>query len=160
MQVSLKPGTDLDAGGLTPSLSTAVTKASFVPWRRAVLLASTTSERPRRRGVTLLATLLTVTGVVGCSVHVSIGGSPAVPRHTVESEIATTLAREVHEPAPTVVCPGDLKAKVGTVMYCSLTAQGSTIGLPVRVQVYAVSGSNVHFHIQVSETPGHFTAPG
>ena len=91
----------------------------------------------------------------GCSAHVSIGETPAVSRHDVETEVATTLARQENQPVPKVVCPGDLKGKVGAVMYCSLTAQGSD---PVRLRVDSASGTRVHFHIEVSKTPGHFTA--
>jgi hypothetical protein len=95
----------------------------------------------------------------GCSAHVSIGETPAVSRHAVETQVATTLARQENQPVPNVVCPGDLKGKVGTVMYCSLTAQGSTVAYPVQVRVNSISGSQVHFNIQVSETPGHYTPP-
>jgi hypothetical protein len=98
--------------------------------------------------------------VAGCSGHVSIGGPSTVPRHTVETKVATTLARQLNQPVPKVVCPRDLQPKVGTVMYCTLTAQGSTIAYPVRVRVDSTSGGKVHFHIEVSKTPGHFTAPG
>ena len=97
--------------------------------------------------------------VAGCSASVSIGETSTLPKHAVETEVATTLARQVHQPVPKVVCPGDLKAKIGTVMYCSLTAQGSTTTYPVKVQVDSTSGSNVHFKITVSQTPGHFTPP-
>ncbi len=99
--------------------------------------------------------------IAGCSVsaHVSIGEPAAVPRHTVENEVATTLARQKHQPVPKVTCPGNLKAKVGTVMYCSLTAQGSATTYPVKLQVNSVRGKTAHFHIEVSKTPGHFTAP-
>jgi hypothetical protein len=95
----------------------------------------------------------------GCSASVSVGGSSAIPKHTIESKVATTLAQEVHQPVPKVVCPGDLQAKVGTIMYCSLTAQGSTTAYPVKVLVDSVKGTNVHFHLTVSTTPGQFTAP-
>jgi hypothetical protein len=112
----------------------------------------------------VLAIIVTIAAggwlVTGCSAHVSIGGPSTVPRHSVETEVATTLARQVNQPVPKVVCPGDLKAKVGTVMYCSLTAQGSTTAYPVKVQVDSTSGGKVHFNIQVSTTPGHFTPPG
>jgi hypothetical protein len=97
--------------------------------------------------------------VAGCSAHVSIGGPLTVPRHTVETKVATTLARQLNQPVPKVVCPGDLKTEVGTVMYCSLTAHGSTTTYPVRVRVDSISGTDVHFNIQVSQTPGVFTAP-
>jgi hypothetical protein len=95
----------------------------------------------------------------GCSASVSVGGPSAIPRHNIESKVATTLAQEVHQPVPKVVCPGDLQATVGTVMYCSLTAQGSTTAYPVKVLVDSIKGTNVHFHLTVSTTPGHFTAP-
>ncbi len=105
----------------------------------------------------VLAFIVTVAAggwlVAGCS-----GGTPTVPRHSVETEVATTLARQVNQPVPKVVCPGDLEAKIGTVMYCSLTAQGSTTVYPVKVQVDSINGTQVHFNIQVSKTPGHFTS--
>lgn len=94
----------------------------------------------------------------GCSVHASVGGT-TVPKHSVETEVATTLAKQENQPVPKVVCPEDLTGTVGTVMYCSLTAQGSTDVYPVQVRVNSISGSKVHFNIQVSETPGHFTPP-
>ena len=109
--------------------------------------------------------------IAGCSASVSIGepSNPAsstgssqastLPKHAVETEVATTLARQENQPVPKVVCPGDLTAKVGTVMYCSLTAQGSTTTYPVKLQVDSINGSQVHFNIQVSQTPGVFTAP-
>ena len=96
----------------------------------------------------------------GCSAHVSIGGTPAVSKSTVETEVATTLARQLNQPVPKVTCPGDLTGKVGTVMYCSLTAQGSATTYPVKVEVDSISGTQVHFNIVVSKTPGHFTPPG
>ncbi len=49
--------------------------------------------------------------------------------------------------------------KVGAVMYCTLTAQGATTSYPVQVKVDSVNGTDVHFNIQVSTTPDHFTAP-
>jgi hypothetical protein len=99
--------------------------------------------------------------VTGCSfsAHVSIGGTPSVSKHNVETQVANTLAQQQNQPVPKVVCPRDLKAKVGTVMYCSLTAKGSTVAYPVQVRVNSVNGKQVHFNIVVSKTPGHFTAP-
>jgi Domain of unknown function (DUF4333) len=112
----------------------------------------------------VLAVIVTVAAggwlVAGCSAHVSVGDTSTVPKHSVETEVATTLARQENQPVPKVVCPGDLTGKVGTVMYCSLTAQGSTTAYPVKVQVESISGTQAHFSIEVSQTPGHFTAPG
>jgi hypothetical protein len=99
--------------------------------------------------------------ITGCSAsaHISIGGTPAVSKHDVETEVATTLAKQQNQPVPKVVCPGDLKAKIGTVMMCSLTAKGSATSYPVKLRVNSVSGKQAHFNIVVSKTPGHFTAP-
>ena len=117
----------------------------------------------KRKGRVLAAIVTTAAGgwlAAGCSVHVSVGETPAVSRHTVETQVAATLARQENQPVPKVVCPADLKGKVGTVMYCSLTAQGSATTYPVKVQVTSISGTQVHFHIEVSRTPGHFTGSG
>ena len=111
----------------------------------------------------ILAFIVTIAAggwlVAGCSAHVSIGGPSTVPRHAVENKVATTLAQQLNQPVPKVVCPEDLKAKIDTIMYCSLTAQGSTTTYPVKVRVDSISGTDVHFNIQVSQTPGVFTAP-
>jgi hypothetical protein len=117
-------------------------------------------HKEKRRVLALFVTVA-VGGwlVAGCSAHVSIGGTSTVPRHTVETQVASTLARQLKLPVPKVVCPGDLKGKVGTVMYCSLTAQGASTNYPVKVHVDSISGTDVHFNIEVSQTPGHFTAP-
>ena len=99
--------------------------------------------------------------VSGCSASASfsIGSTPSVPRHSVETEVATELAKQANQPTPKVTCPGDLAGKVGTVMYCTLTPQGSSSSYPTQVKVDSVNGTNVHFNIEVSTTPGHFTAP-
>lgn len=78
---------------------------------------------------------------------------------SVETDVANNLARQLNQPVPRVVCPGNLRGKVGTVIYCTLTAQGSTANYPVKVQVTSVSGKQVNFHITVSQTPDHFTPP-
>jgi len=97
----------------------------------------------------------------GCSASASfsVGTSPTVPRQSVENEVATVIAQKVNQPTPKVVCPGDLTGKVGTVMYCTLTPQGTSTSYPVQVKVDSVKGTDVHFNIVVSSTPDHFTAP-
>jgi Domain of unknown function (DUF4333) len=94
-------------------------------------------------------------GVAGCSA--SVGGAPSVSRSTVENNVATTLAKQLNQPVPKVVCPGDLAGSVGTVMYCSLTAQGSSVAYPVKVEVTSVNGDQVNYSIEVSKTPSTFT---
>ena len=99
--------------------------------------------------------------ITGCSASASfsVGTTPKVPKQSVENEVATVVAQKVSQPTPKVVCPGDLVGKVGTVMYCTLTPQGSSTSYPVQVKVDSVNGTDVHFNIIVSSTPGHFTAP-
>ena len=97
-------------------------------------------------------------GVTGCSSSVTVGGTPSVAKSTVQNNVATTLAKQLNQPVPKVVCPGDLAGKVNTVMYCSLTAQGSSVAYPVKVQVTSVSGDQVNYSIQVSKTPSTFTS--
>ena len=125
----------------------------------------------RKRQVHAFIVTVAVGGslAAGCSASVSVGvgnggspsasSAPSVPKHSVESEVASTLAKQENQPTPKVVCPGDLESKVGAVMYCTLTAQGSTTSYPVQVKVDSVNGTDVHFNIQVSTTPDHFTAP-
>lgn len=119
---------------------------------------------PKRKRHALAGIVTVLAGcwlVTGCSVsaHISVGGTPSVSKHDVETEVATTLARQQKQPVPKVVCPRGLKAKIGTVMYCSLTAKGSTVAYPVKLRVNSVSGKQAHFSIVVSKTPGHFNAP-
>jgi Domain of unknown function (DUF4333) len=120
---------------------------------------------PKGKRHVLAAIVTVMTGgwlVTGCSAsaHISVGGTPTVPKRTVETEVATTLARQQNQPVPKVVCPAGLKDKIGTIMYCSLTAKGSTATYPVKLRVNSTSGNQAHFNIEVSKTPGHFSAPG
>ncbi len=118
------------------------------------------SRKRRIAAVTVVATIGAAL-MAGCSASASfsVGSTPSVPRHSVETEVATALAKQVNQPTPKVACPGDLAGKVGTVMYCTLTPQGSSTSYPVQVKVDSVNGTDVHFNIAVSTTPGHFTAP-
>lgn len=94
----------------------------------------------------------------GCSVQASIGSGGAMVKSSVETNVASTVAKRLKELAPKVSCPGDLKAKTGTVMTCTLTPPGSATSYPVKVQVTSTDGGKVHFSVHVSKTPGHFTS--
>src|SRR4051794_32957500 len=76
-------------------------------------------------------------------------GKKAVPQKTVETEVAKQLAASAHQPTPTVHCPGDLAAKVGTTMTCNLTPQDSTDTLQVKVTVTSVADGVAHFSAEV-----------
>jgi LysM repeat protein len=80
-------------------------------------------------------------------------GKKVVSEKTVESQVASELAAQVHQPAPTVKCPGDLTAKVGATLKCTLTPKSSTTVYPVTVTVTSVTNGVAHFHAQVGSTP-------
>ena len=84
---------------------------------------------------------LIAAAVTGCS------GSSAVSKSDVEQQISSKLAAKVGQTPKSVSCPGNLKAKVGESMVCTLTADdGSTIG--VTATVTSVSGGSVKFDIK------------
>jgi hypothetical protein len=78
-------------------------------------------------------------------------GKKVVSQSTVEKQVAQQLAAQVHQPLPKVVCPGDLDAKVGTTMKCTLTPQASSQVLPVTVTVTSVTNGVAHFHAVVGQ---------
>jgi len=87
-----------------------------------------------------------------CLLLLSGCGGKVVSQKTVETQVASELASELHQPTPKVVCPGDLKAKVGASMVCKLTAQGSTTSYNVTVTVSSVTNGVAHFNAQVAKT--------
>lgn len=93
---------------------------------------------------TSLLALAAIVTLAGC------GSGGSVPRKNLEHEISVDLAAQVHAPAPAISCPKDLPGKVGSVEQCILTS--GTTRLPVSVTVDKVSGSRVHFNIQVGRT--------
>jgi hypothetical protein len=92
---------------------------------------------------------------VGCACLLSLSGcgKKVVPQSTVETQVATQVAAEVHQPKPNVSCPGDLDAKVGATMTCVLTPQNSTTSFNVTVKVNSISNGTAHFGISVASTP-------
>lgn len=93
---------------------------------------------------------LAVAGIAlaGCG-----GGTPAVPRSELEHKVSQGLSAATHRAAPNISCPGDLPGKVGATVHCVLSVAGASTRSGVLVRVTSVSGSQVHFHIQVGTTP-------
>jgi hypothetical protein len=91
----------------------------------------------------------TVIVVTACVLPLAGCGKKAVPEKTVESEVASQLAKQAKAATPAVKCPGDLTAKVGTKMTCTLTPQGQTTTYPVTVTVTSVSNGVAHFNAVV-----------
>jgi hypothetical protein len=99
--------------------------------------------------------LVTVAVFSACLLPLAGCGKKAVPEKTVESEVAKQLAAEASQPTPDVKCPGDLTAKVGTKMTCTLTPQDSTTTYPVTVTVTSVADGVAHFSAEVGKAnPG------
>jgi hypothetical protein len=98
--------------------------------------------------------IVTVAVLGACLLPLSGCGKKAVPEKTVENEVAKQLAAEVNQPTPAVKCPGDLTAKVGTKMTCTLTPQNSTTTYPVTVTVTSVSNGIAHFSAVVGQANG------
>lgn len=103
--------------------------------------------------------LLVVTGAAsGCSASVSIGGRK-LTKSKVEKKTAEELAKQNNLPEPKITCPGDLAAKVGTKMDCTLTPQGDTQTIPVHLEVDSVADDGTaHFNISVGDVPDASTS--
>jgi Domain of unknown function (DUF4333) len=85
-----------------------------------------------------------------CLLPLSGCGKKVVSQKTVETQVATELQHEVKATAtPKVVCPGDLEAKVGATMMCTLTPAGSTTTYPVTVTVESLTNGVAHFDAKV-----------
>lgn len=101
-----------------------------------------------RRSIAFLALGATLT-VAGCSV--SMGGT-SISKADLEQQVSSQLAASVGQQPKSVTCPGDLDAKVGASIRCSLvTPQDITYG--VTATVASVNGSDVHFSIKVDDHP-------
>jgi hypothetical protein len=96
-------------------------------------------------GMTLAALSLLLS--TGCS-----GGDPVVEREEVEQQSLTTLEEQYGQDAPKdVTCHEDLPAEVGATIRCEVTGEGPTYGATVTVD--SVDGDDVHWDIQIDETP-------
>lgn len=88
-----------------------------------------------------------------CAAILALGlsscGGVTVAQETVEKTVSERLEAQVGQKPDKIECPGDLSAKVGETMKCTLTAGSDQLG--VNVQVTEVDGSDVKFDIQVDE---------
>lgn len=90
-------------------------------------------------------------GAASCSGSVSVGGGD-VAQAEVEAQVASQLAKTVDNGlTPTIVCPGDLDAKVGATMTCELSVEGQDGTYPVFVEVTAVKDGVASFSAEVGE---------
>ena len=103
--------------------------------------------------MSLLIAPFAVAALWGCSASVSVGTKSDLAKADVEAQTATQLAAKTNQPKPTITCPGNLAAKVGATMDCTLVAQGDTTQLPVHLTVDSISGGTAHWNIQVGAAP-------
>lgn len=91
-----------------------------------------------------LALVAFVLAVVAC-------GEGAVKKEDVEKIAMDQLTASAGKQAPQVTCPGDLKAKVGTTMICTLPVD--TKVYEVTLKVTSVEGNVTKFDITVADNP-------
>lgn len=96
----------------------------------------------RRTTTACIFTTVLAFGLSGC-------GDVTVSKGTVEKTVSERLEAQVGQKPDKIECPGDLSAKVGETMKCTLTAGTDELG--VNVKVTEVDGTDVKFDIQVDE---------
>jgi hypothetical protein len=82
-------------------------------------------------------------GVGACSCSIGSSSSHAVAKGDVASQITQKLTDAAGNKPDSVDCPGDLPAKVGAQLDCSMKVKGASYN--VNVTVTSVNGSDVKF---------------
>jgi hypothetical protein len=92
-------------------------------------------------------------GACHVSAHVSFGHS--ISQAAVEHQAAVQLQKEVDiADPPTIKCPGDLEAKVGATIECTLTTKDYPNDVyQVHIVVTKVKGNDASFDIKVADQP-------
>lgn len=100
----------------------------------------------RARPLLVTGLAASITLMAGCS------SDHSLDHNTLADKVKTTLENKVGQKAKSVVCPDDLKGKVGTTTRCTLEAMDGT-KFGVTVTVTSVKGSNIKFNSVVDKTP-------
>lgn len=66
-----------------------------------------------------------------------------------EKQVSSLLEKQAGRRPDKIDCPGDLTAKEGTTMRCTLAAGGDELGITVTVT--EVKGTTVNFNLEVDE---------
>ena len=104
--------------------------------------------------IRLVATgLASITFLAMCSTSAG-ASSGVVPRQVVEAQAAKVLAAQTGQKPPNVKCPGDLPARVGAAINCTLTPHGSKVVYPVKVTLQSIRQGTAHFYVQVGQAKG------
>ena len=96
---------------------------------------------------------LFITGLAASSAFMAgCSSEHSVDHNTLAGKVKTVLENKVGQKARSVVCPDDLRGKVGATTRCTLEAMdGNKIG--VTVTVTSVKGRDITFHSVVDKTP-------
>ena len=70
---------------------------------------------------------------------------------TVETGAMDALTKKTGQQAPQITCPGDMPAKVGASMVCSIPLTNGVYD--VTVTVTAVNGTTAQFSVEVASAP-------
>jgi hypothetical protein len=97
---------------------------------------------------------MVLVGALGPGSTPAGAASGSVPANVVEAQAAKALAAETGQKPPKVTCHGDLVAKVGAHIDCTLVPRGSKLVYPVRVTVNSVTNGTAHFVVQVGQAKG------
>jgi Domain of unknown function (DUF4333) len=98
------------------------------------------------------AAMLIAAGLLGaCSAHVDFGKTAGVNKDKLAEVVKQKLEAQAGAEADSVVCEGDLPAKVDATQRCVLTADGTEYG--VTVTATSVDGDNVKFDAKVDDEP-------
>ena len=76
-------------------------------------------------------------------------GTKAVDKHAVEQGAKNALAQQVGRAPQSISCPKNLDAKVGASERCTLTDNGTTVGMTVTVT--KVHGGGVTYTVAVDK---------
>jgi hypothetical protein len=92
----------------------------------------------------------------------SCGGSISTGKRVSKAEVeklsSEQLAAKTGQTPKSVTCPGDLKAKVGAAMRCSVTTSDDRrFGFSVKVT--SVKDNVAHFDIKVDDKPAPTASP-
>jgi major membrane immunogen (membrane-anchored lipoprotein) len=96
----------------------------------------------------IVSVLATTLALAACSSDASEG---TIAKGTVETGAMDALTKKTGQQAPQITCPGDMPAKVGASMVCSIPLSNGTYD--VTVTVTAVNGTTAQFSVEVAAAP-------
>jgi Domain of unknown function (DUF4333) len=103
-----------------------------------------------------MAALPLVAAACGGPVHSGPDHSAAaasVNKHDVARGASDQFGSQTNEPAPTIVCPNDLPARVGATEQCAETDYTRGQRHETTVRINQIQGNNIQYTVDVGTTP-------